>query len=150
MSRSKMWEASGVKAIDSGTANLPKPMSAESGASTQSMPAVRAQQLADVAQAVYERGGPGIHVPLDSSHALVAVLKAALEREAKERSGKQWKVGLLSCVLTQSRQKLENCKQVTAEVACKDALLHLRCKCCASANMSLFELPPNYTSSVRI
>ena len=58
------------------------------------MPAVRAQQLADVAQAVYERGGPGIHVPLDSSHALVAVLKAALEREAKERSGKQWKVGV--------------------------------------------------------
>ena len=55
-------------------------------------PAVRAQQLADVALAVYERGGPGIHVPLDSSYALVAVLKVALEREAKERSGKHWQV----------------------------------------------------------
>ncbi len=78
------------------SASSPGSVSADSGASTQSMPAVRAQQLADVAQAVYERGGPGIHVPLDSSHALVAVLKAALEREAKERSGKQWKVRTVS------------------------------------------------------
>lgn len=47
-------------------------MYAGAGASTQYTPAMRAQQLADVALAVYEKGGPGIHVPLDSSHALVA------------------------------------------------------------------------------
>ena len=77
----------------SGSGALIQPSAADdSGASTQYTPAVRVQQLADVALAVYERGGPGIHVPLDSTHALVAVLKAALEREAKERSGKQWKV----------------------------------------------------------
>lgn len=64
---------------------------------TQYAPAVRAQQLADVALAVYEKGGLGIHVPLDSSHALVAVLKTALEREAKERPGKHWQVCVSAC-----------------------------------------------------
>lgn len=67
-------------------------LTAGASVSTQYTPAVRAQQLADVALAVYERGGPGIHVPVDSSYVLVAVLKAALEREAKERSGKHWQV----------------------------------------------------------
>lgn len=67
-------------------------MAAGAGASTQYTPAVRAQQLAEVALAVYEKGGPGIHVPLDSSHALVSVLNSALEREAKERPGKHWQV----------------------------------------------------------
>lgn len=54
--------------------------------------AARAQQLADVALVVYEAGGSSIHLPLDTSHALVAVLKKALEREAKERPGKEWQV----------------------------------------------------------
>ena len=56
-------------------------------------PAAAAQQLADVAAAVYEAGGPGIHLPLDGQHALVAVLRKALEREGKERPGKEWQVG---------------------------------------------------------
>ena len=85
-------EAGELQAKKGGSCNPCKSLAADSSASTQHAPAVRAQQLADVALAVYERGGSGIHVPLDSSHALVAVLKAALEREAKERSGKQWKV----------------------------------------------------------
>ena len=55
--------------------------------------AAAAQQLADVALAVYEAGGPGIHLPLDGQHALVAVLRKALEREGKERPGKEWQVG---------------------------------------------------------
>lgn len=41
---------------------------------------------------VYEAGGTTIHLPLESSHALVAVLKKALEREGKERPGKEWVV----------------------------------------------------------
>lgn len=41
---------------------------------------------------VYEAGGSTIHLPLEPSHALVAVLKKALEREAKERPGKEWLV----------------------------------------------------------
>lgn len=56
-------------------------------------PAASAQQLADVALAVYEAGGPGIHLPLDGAHALVAVLRRALEREGRERPGKEWQVG---------------------------------------------------------
>lgn len=54
--------------------------------------AARAQQLADVSLFVYEAGGSTIHLPLDSSHAMVAVLKKALEREGKERPGKEWVV----------------------------------------------------------
>lgn len=38
----------------------------------------RAQQLADVALAVYEAGGRAIHLPLDPGHPLVAVMRAAL------------------------------------------------------------------------
>ena len=45
-----------------------------------------------MAAAVYEAGGSGIHLPLDGGHALVVVLKMALEREGRERPGKQWKV----------------------------------------------------------
>ena len=43
----------------------------------------RAQQLADVALAVYEAGGRAIHLPLDLSHPLVVVLRAALGFDAK-------------------------------------------------------------------
>ena len=46
-----------------------------------------------MAGAVYEKGGPGIHVPLESGHALVDVLKAALEREARERPRKPCQAG---------------------------------------------------------
>jgi cohesin loading factor subunit SCC2 len=45
-----------------------------------------------VALAAYEAGGAGIHLPLDASHALVAVLRKALEREARERPDKEWQV----------------------------------------------------------
>jgi cohesin loading factor subunit SCC2 len=45
--------------------------------------AQRAQQLAEVALAVYEAGGRAIHLPLDLSHPLVAVLRAALGFDAK-------------------------------------------------------------------
>ncbi|BDA45698.1 Nipped-B-like protein [Coccomyxa sp. Obi] len=55
--------------------------------------AARARQLADVSLFVYEAGGTTIHLPLESSHALVAVLKKALEREGKERPGKEWVAG---------------------------------------------------------
>lgn len=54
--------------------------------------AARARQLADVSLFIYEAGGTTIHLPLESSHALVAVLKKALEREGKERPGKEWVV----------------------------------------------------------
>ncbi|CAL8470720.1 g10262 [Coccomyxa elongata] len=55
--------------------------------------AARARQLADVSLFIYEAGGTTIHLPLESSHALVAVLKKALEREGKERPGKEWVAG---------------------------------------------------------
>ena len=55
-------------------------------------PGARARQLAEVALAVYEAGAPGIHLPLDGGHLLVAVLRRALEREARERPGKEWQV----------------------------------------------------------
>lgn len=111
-----------------------RPVATESGASTQHTPAVRAHQLADVALALYERGGPGIHVPLDCSHALVAVLKAALEREAKERSGKQWKVRETPCMLTHDCQRHGLKSRMQAQIssiASKDASVVLCCVCCA-------------------
>ena len=43
----------------------------------------RAQQLAEVAVAVYEAGGRSIHLPLDPAHPLVSVLRAALGWNAK-------------------------------------------------------------------
>lgn len=61
-------------------------------------PAARAQQLADVSLFVYEAGGSTIHLPLEPSHALVAVLKKALEREGKERPGKEWLVSFVLSV----------------------------------------------------
>ena len=53
-------------------------LEAEDGAQLERSPAERAQQLADVALAVYEAGGRAIHLPLDQQHPLVAVLRAAL------------------------------------------------------------------------
>lgn len=61
-------------------------------------PAARAQQLADVSLFVYEAGGSTIHLPLEPSHALVAVLKKALEREGKELPGKEWLVSFVLSV----------------------------------------------------
>ena len=53
------------------------------GTVVQRTASARAQQLAEVAAAVYEAGGKGIHLPLDLSHPLVAVLRAALGWNAK-------------------------------------------------------------------
>lgn len=50
----------------------------EGGAPVERSAAERAQQLADVALAVYEAGGRSIHLPLDQGHPLVSVLCAAL------------------------------------------------------------------------
>ncbi|KAK9829724.1 hypothetical protein WJX72_007528 [[Myrmecia] bisecta] len=47
-------------------------------------PAERAQQLADVALAVYEATGDKIHLPLEPAHPLVAVLRQALALDVKE------------------------------------------------------------------
>lgn len=47
---------------------------------------------------IYEAGGTSIHLPLESSHALVAVLKKALQREGKERPGKEWVVSPFTCI----------------------------------------------------
>ncbi|KAK9845361.1 hypothetical protein WJX81_004388 [Elliptochloris bilobata] len=47
--------------------------------------AERASQLAAVSAAAYEAGGRAIHLPLDASHALVVVMRKALEREAREQ-----------------------------------------------------------------
>lgn len=47
----------------------------------------RAQQLAEVALAVYEAGGClVIHLPLEPSNPLLAILKQAMEREGSERA----------------------------------------------------------------
>ncbi len=53
------------------------------GAQVERSAAQRAQQLADVALAVYEAGGRAIHLPLDMSHPLVVVLRSALGFDAK-------------------------------------------------------------------
>jgi hypothetical protein len=53
-------------------------LEAEEGVQQERSAAERAQQLADVALAVYEAGGRAIHLPLDQGHPLVAVLRAAL------------------------------------------------------------------------
>lgn len=62
-----LWFTPSLEAVD-GEAVAPVERSA----------ADRAQQLADVALAVYEASGRGIHLPLDQTHPLVAVLRAAL------------------------------------------------------------------------
>lgn len=41
----------------------------------------RAAQLAEVAAAVYDKGGAGIRLPLDADHPLVAVIHAAVRKE---------------------------------------------------------------------
>ena len=49
-------------------------------------PQARAQQLAEVALAVYEAGCSAIHLPLEPSNPLLAILKQAVEREGDERA----------------------------------------------------------------
>ena len=50
-------------------------------------PQERAQQLAEVALAVYEAGGCSvIHLPLEPSNPLLAILKQSMEREGSERA----------------------------------------------------------------
>lgn len=60
----------------------------------------RAQQLAEVAVEVYEAGGEAIHLPLEPSNPLLAILKQALEREGSERAlGQTLANALLESVL---------------------------------------------------
>lgn len=56
-------------------------------------PAQRAQQLADVALACYDAGGSAIHLPLDSQHSLVGVLRAALGWGARGDLHTEWASG---------------------------------------------------------
>ena len=49
--------------------------------------AERAAQLAAVAAAAYEMGGPAIHLPLDASHALIIVTRKA---RARSRRPSRW------------------------------------------------------------
>ncbi|PRW45458.1 nipped-B isoform X2 [Chlorella sorokiniana] len=65
----------------------------ESGAPLERSAAERAQQLADVALAVYEAGGRAIHLPLDQGHPLVMVLRAALGVGARGDLKKEWAAG---------------------------------------------------------
>jgi cohesin loading factor subunit SCC2 len=53
----------------------------------------RAEQLANIALSVYEAGGRGIHLPLDSTHPLVTVLRSALSWGSKGDLGKERKAG---------------------------------------------------------
>ena len=50
-------------------------------------PQARAQQLAEVALAVYEAGGCSvIHLPLEPSNPLLAILKQSVQQEGNERA----------------------------------------------------------------
>jgi len=63
-------------------------------------PESRAQQLAEVAVAVYEAGCSAIHLPLEPSNPLLAILKQALEKEGAEQSvGQALATALLESVL---------------------------------------------------
>ena len=63
-------------------------------------PQSRAQQLAEVAVAVYEAGCSAIPLPLESSNPLLAILKQALEKEGAEQSvGQALATALLESVL---------------------------------------------------
>lgn len=60
----------------------------------------RAQQLAEVAVAVYEAGCSAIHLPLEASNPLLAILKQALDRKGVERAvGQNLASALLEDVL---------------------------------------------------
>ena len=65
----------------------------EGGARAERPPRERAAQLAGVAAAVYEAGGRGIHLPLEPSHPLVSVLRAALGVGARGDLKKEWRAG---------------------------------------------------------
>ena len=63
---------------------------------------------------MYEKGGPGIHVPLEGGHALVEVLRAALGREARERprqrrqAGRELAAALMDGFLSASEAKSQD------------------------------------------
>lgn len=59
--------------------------------------AERAAQLAAVAAAAYEAGGPTIHLPLDASHALIVVMRKARVASHVGRSCMSVGVELLQC-----------------------------------------------------
>ena len=63
-------------------------------------PQARAQQLAEVAVAVYEAGGSAIHLPLESSNPLLAIVKQALAQEDSQHAvGQTLAKALLESVL---------------------------------------------------
>lgn len=68
-------------------------------------PQARAEQLADVALAVYETGGRGVHVPLDKADPLIVVLRLALSQghrcdaERRAAAGAEVAAALLEGVL---------------------------------------------------
>lgn len=60
----------------------------------------RAQQLAEVAVAVYEAGCSAIHLPLEASNPLLAILRQALDQKGVERAvGQNLASALLEDVL---------------------------------------------------
>ena len=67
-------------------------------------PQARAQQLAEVAVAVYEAGCSAIHLPLEPSNPLLAILKQALEHKGSERAVGQ---ALASALLENVLQAVE-------------------------------------------
>ena len=61
----------------------------------------RAQQLADVAGAVYEARarGSGIYLPLEPTHPLLSVIKQALAKETDSHTGQRLAAALLDNIL---------------------------------------------------
>ncbi|DBA96220.1 TPA: hypothetical protein ACH3X3_002417 [Trebouxia sp. C0006] len=98
-------------------------------------PQSRAQQLAEVAVAVYEAGCSAIHLPLESSNPLLAILKQALEKEGAEQSvGQALPTALLESVL----------QAVDTEADSFAPLIALHAFCLADVSLCM---PPNDPAS---
>ncbi|DBB01136.1 TPA: hypothetical protein ACH3X1_001027 [Trebouxia sp. C0004] len=98
-------------------------------------PQSRAQQLAEVAVAVYEAGCSAIHLPLESSNPLLAILKQALENQGAEQSvGQALATALLESVL----------QAVDTEADSFPPLIALHAFCLADVSLCM---PPNDPAS---
>ncbi|KAL0029310.1 hypothetical protein WJX79_009424 [Trebouxia sp. C0005] len=98
-------------------------------------PQSRAQQLAEVAVAVYEAGCSAIHLPLESSNPLLTILKQALEKEGAEQSvGQALATALLESVL----------QAVDTEADSFPPLIALHAFCLADVSLCM---PPNDPAS---
>jgi hypothetical protein len=75
----------------------------------------RAAQLAEVAAAVYDKGGVAIRLPLDGDHPLVAVMSAAVRKEQVHTDMLPCRLPLqqatLSCAGTQLAIRLQGGKR---------------------------------------